>query len=209
MTTKRRTLSALASGTLALALFPRAAMAASTWRIGLLETGSKGDEGEFAPAFIKAMAKLGYVEGENIAYEYGYANELARLGPIAAEMVRTRPDAIVAPGTPWVNALLRETSSIPIVTTAGDPVGSGFAKSLARPGRNVTGLSTALPEAAVKSIELLKSIIPGQWKIALVDGPGAGPARVARGRIMEEAADRKSTRLNSSHIQKSRMPSSA
>ena len=154
-----------------------------------LDKGSKGDEGEFAPAFIKAMAKLDYVEGKNIAYEYGYANlDFTRFGPVAAEMVRTRPDAIVAPGTPWVNALLRETSSIPIVTTTGDPVGNGFAKSLARPGRNVTGLSGAYPEAAMKSIELLTALFPGRWKLAVV-GEAGHPYEFSN-RVMEEAARR-------------------
>ena len=154
-----------------LALGPRAATAARIWRVGVLDFGSKGHEERLAQQLAKAMAGLGYIEGKSITYDCRYANEdLARVVVLAAEMVRTGPDAIVAPGTAFATALLRETSTSPILTTAADPIGSGFARTLARPGRNVTGLSTASPESILKSIELLKAIIPGQWKLGILEG---------------------------------------
>jgi len=155
----------------ALALSPRAAVTARVWRIGVLDFGSKSEEGSLVTQLAKAMAALGYIEARNIAYDCRYADgDIARVAVLAAEIVRTRPDAIVAPGTPAATALMRETSRIPILTTAADPVRSGLAVSLARPGRNVTGLSTASPESIVKSLELLKAIIPGRWTLAILVG---------------------------------------
>jgi putative ABC transport system substrate-binding protein len=96
-----------------------------------------------AEAFRKGMRELGYVEGSNLVIEWRYADgKFERLPDLAAELVRLKVDVIVAVASGAIGAAQKATSTIPIVmTTTGDPVGSGFVKSLAKPGGNITGLS--------------------------------------------------------------------
>ena len=118
--------------------------------------------------FLAGMKKLGYVEGKDVEYlrRYPDSDDDQSLQRIADELVRAKPDVIVTAGTWLTTKLARATSTIPIVTNVGDPVGAGFAKSLARPGGNITGWSqgTTLYE---KQLEYLKAIIPGKWALAL------------------------------------------
>ena len=113
-------------------------------------------------AFRQGLHELGYTEGKNIVIEYRYAEgKLDRLPALAADLVRLNVDVIVA-GSPQVTRSAKQaTSTIPIVMAFDDdPVGSGFVASLARPGGNVTGLSTLFPEMSAKQLELLKQIVP-------------------------------------------------
>ena len=108
-------------------------------------------------AFRQGLRELGYVEGKNIFIKWRYADgKLDRLPLFAAELVRFKVDVIVTGGSSATRPAKEATSTIPIVMAQdGDPVGSGFVASLARPGGNVTGLSTLSPELSGKQLELL------------------------------------------------------
>src|SRR5262245_26161527 len=113
-------------------------------------------------AFREGLRQLGYIEGKNIIVEYRYAEgRFERLPALAEELVRLKVEIIVAEVFTTVRAVRKETTTIPIVVTGGmDPVGSGFVASLARPGGNVTGLTTLSGELVGKRLELLKEIAP-------------------------------------------------
>jgi putative ABC transport system substrate-binding protein len=123
--------------------------------------------------FIQGLRELGYVEGQNIAIERRYAEEQReRLPGLAAELVQLRVDVIVAAGLDTVRPAKEATSTIPIVmTVSDDPVESGLVASLARPGGNVTGLSNLSPQLAGKRLELLKEVVPGVSRVAVLGPP--------------------------------------
>jgi len=124
-------------------------------------------------AFRNGLSELGYVEGQNIHVEYRYAGGSAeRLAEFAAELVSLKVDVIVAGSTQAIDAARRATKTIPIVfPVTFDPVESGFVASLARPGGNLTGLSTVNPDAAAKRVELLKEVIPRISRLAVLRNP--------------------------------------
>ena len=106
------------------------------------------------------MAAFGWTEGKNLDMQWHYANgDVERLRSLATELVATRPDAIVVRGTPATNALQRATTSIPILTGVGDPIGAGFARSFAAPGGNITGISWATAETSLKQIDVLRALV--------------------------------------------------
>jgi putative ABC transport system substrate-binding protein len=113
---------------------------------------------------------LGYVEGQSITIEYRYAEErLDRLPDLAAELVHSKVDVIVAVSTPAIEAAKNATNTIPIIMAGvSDPVGTGFVASLARPGDNITGLSLQSPELSGKRLELLKEVIPKLSRVAFL-----------------------------------------
>jgi len=122
-----------------------------------------------APELRKALAELGWVEGTNLSVEWHFANgDSARLAELALQMARSGVDTILTRGTPATRALQRATTTIPIVTGVGDPIGSGFAGSYANPGSNITGLSWATTESHRKQIELLKSMVPRLARLIVV-----------------------------------------
>ena len=120
-------------------------------------------------AFRQGLRELGYVEGKNIVIEWRYAEgKLDRLPALVAELVRLKVNVIVAGGPTPTRAAKDATSTIPIVMAQHtDPVGSGLVASLARPGGNITGLSTLAPEISGKRLELLKEIIPKLFRVAV------------------------------------------
>ena len=124
-------------------------------------------------AFRKGLRELGYVEGQNIHVEYRYAGgSLERVAELAAELVGLKVDVIVAGSTQSIDAARRATKTIPIVfPVTFDPVASGFVVSLARPGGNLTGLSTVNPDVAAKRVELLKEIMPRISRVAVLRNP--------------------------------------
>ena len=130
---------------------------------------------------------MGYAEGQNVAFEYRSAEgQVNRLPALADEFVRLNVDVIVVGETPAIHAAIQATTTIPIVMlTVGDPVESGFVKSLARPGGNVTGVGGLVNELNRKLLELLKEAVPGVTRIAVFVTPG-GLARY--GTEMEAAA---------------------
>ena len=139
-------------------------------RIGFLSAGGGSFyESVRIETFRQGLRELGYVEGKNIIIEYRSAEGmLDRLPALAAELVRLKVDIIVTGGPPSAGAAKEATVTIPIVMTGvGDPVGSGFVASLARPGGNITGLSTLAPELSGKRLELLKEVVPRLSRVAV------------------------------------------
>jgi putative ABC transport system substrate-binding protein len=115
------------------------------------------------------LDELGYGEGADLLIEYRFAEGAAeRLPELAVELVRFPVDVIVAWGTPATLAALKATSSVPIVMSAGDPVGAGLVASLARPGGNVTGLSSQTAGGEEKRLELLKELRPNLSRVAVL-----------------------------------------
>ncbi len=139
-------------------------------RIGFLSATSLSAIAARIEAFRQGLRELGYVEGKNIVIEYRYAEgKLDRLSELAAELVRLKVDIIVSAGPPPTRSAKEATVTIPIVMGFDhDPVGSGFVASLARPGGNITGLSTLAPEISGKRLELLKEIVPRLSRVAVI-----------------------------------------
>ncbi len=140
------------------------------FRIGYLESSTASGSAVLAELFRQELSKLGWIEGKNIAIEYRFAEgKNDRLPELAADLVRLKVDLIVATGAPQALAAKGATTAIPIVITAvGDPVGSGLAGSLARPGGNVTGLSSLAFELNTKRLEILKDAVPKLSRIGLL-----------------------------------------
>ena len=139
-------------------------------RIGFLITSSPSAIAPRMDAFRQGLRELGYVEGKNIVIESRYAEgKFDRLPALAAELVRLKVDVLVSSGPTATRPAKEATSTIPIVMTFDDdPVGSGFVASLARPGGNITGLSTLSPEISGKQLELLKEIVPRLGRVAVI-----------------------------------------
>ena len=137
-------------------------------RIGFLSGQSLSTISTRTEAFRLGLRELGYVEGKNIVIEWRFAEgKLDRLPALAAELVRLKVDIIVTSGLGSTRPANEATNTIPIVMTLDpDPVGNGFVASLARPGRNITGVSTLSPELSGKRLELLKEIIPKLSRVA-------------------------------------------
>jgi len=141
--------------------------------IGILTLTS---DDSMARVVRQGLRELGYVEGQNIVIEHRFAEgKVDRLPDLAAELVRLKVDIIVARTTPVVQAAKNATSTIPIVIAAADPVRLGFVASLARPGGNITGTSSIMPELAGKRLELLREILPKLSRVAFL-GHGGDPA---------------------------------
>jgi putative tryptophan/tyrosine transport system substrate-binding protein len=131
-------------------------------RIGYLGATSVSATSDRTEPFRQGLRELGYVEGKSIVIEWRYAEgKLDRLPALAAELVRLKVDIIVTSGPIPTRAAKEATVTIPIVMAQdSDPVANGFVASLARPGGNITGLSTLRPELSGKQLELLKEIVP-------------------------------------------------
>jgi putative ABC transport system substrate-binding protein len=175
VTTRRAFIGTLTGGLLAAPLTADAQPAAKAYRIGLLGGSPPNSPGgrRSWEGFFQGLQELGYVEGQNILVEgRWYGERTDRLPALAAELVRLKVDLIVAGAAPAPEAAQRATSTIPIVmANHNDPVGSGLVASLARPGRNVTGLSTLAPELVGKRLQLLKEVIPGISRVAVLSNP--------------------------------------
>ena len=178
---------ALGLGALATALPAFAQQRDRIRRIGFLYFGTREsavDSGRYR-AFLDGMRELGYVEGKNFTIEARFADGKAEpLPSLVTELIRSKPEVIVATGTPVYAALKQSTNTIPVViTVTADPVFDGFAASLARPGGNFTGLSTGNVELYPKQIELLKAAVPNLSHVALLWNPN-NPGHPARLKAM-------------------------
>jgi putative tryptophan/tyrosine transport system substrate-binding protein len=142
-------------------------------RIGVLSGVSMQYAVPYLEAGREGLRELGYIEGRNIQGEFRFAGGTsAALPDLAADLVRLKVDLIVAVGDRAVDAAKHATNTIPIVmVSGGDPVRSGFVASLARPGSNITGLSSLLPEMNVKMLDLLKEIAPHASRMAVLWNP--------------------------------------
>jgi len=151
-------------------------------RIGYLSMSLAGSPPNLHEAFRHGLRDLGYVEGRNVVIEYRDAEGKAeRLPALAAELVALKVDVIMAGSTPNALAARQATRTIPIVfLSSGDPVADGLVTSLARPGGNVTGLSSLTPERVGKCLELLTQAVPGISRVAFLWQPGAVGERTAK-----------------------------
>jgi len=142
-------------------------------RIGIITTGSPAAFAHLLEGFKQGLRERGYVDGQNVHLELRYAEGKADQLPIfAAELVDLKVDVIVAMPNSAIDAVRKATQTIPIVMPIGsDPVGIGFAASLARPGGNITGLSAYSPELNGKRLELLKETVPKLSRVALLMSP--------------------------------------
>jgi putative ABC transport system substrate-binding protein len=174
MNKRRKLLVALGAGALTAPLASFAQQQGKVWRVGILRTGSPPDPQ--VEAFKEGLRDLGYVEGKNISIELRYADgDLTRLRALAADLVERKAEVIFAPNSATVPAAKQATSTIPIVfAVVGDPVDSGFVSSLARPARNITGLTIMAPEVSAKRLQLLKEALPRISRVAIFTSTGIG-----------------------------------
>ncbi len=154
-------------------------------RVGYLSPGSSSDPARLRrfDAFRQGLRELGYVEGQNIAIESRWAEgKYERYPALVGDLVRSKVDVIVTVGGAATKAAQQSTRTTPIVMSVViDPVGSGLVASLARPGRNVTGITMIAPDLVGKQLELLKEAVPKLSRVALLwnpDNPGSAPQRV-------------------------------
>jgi putative tryptophan/tyrosine transport system substrate-binding protein len=176
-----------------------AQQAGKIYRIGVLFFGSRNQP--HLESFLRGLRELGYVEGKNIVFEYRYAEGKSdRLHELAAELVRLKVDVIVTTTSGSANAAQQVTETIPIILTTGDPVGTGLAASLARPGGNVTGLSVLLPELSGKRLELLKETLPKITRVAVLWNPTDAALLMPALKEIEVAAQAYTLQLHSIEV---------
>jgi putative tryptophan/tyrosine transport system substrate-binding protein len=187
----RRHLLAGASAAIAAPLGAQAQQAGKLYRIGFLQATAPSDLRfqRLFEAFRTALAKLGYVEGKNIAIEDRWAaGKYERLPDLAAELVRLRPDVIVTAAVPAIQAVKDATQTIPIVmAVVVDPVATGLVASLARPGGNITGLSLMTPDLVGKQLGMLKEIVSKVARVAVLWNP-TNPGNAPQVKAAELAA---------------------
>lgn len=173
---------------------PKPQRSAKVPRIAYLSWASPASRQAQEEAFRQGLRQLGYVEGQSVAVEYRYGRA-DQLPDLAAELIRTQVDVIVAVGTPAVLAAKQATATIPIVAALiADPVESGLVMSLARPGGNITGLSLASEEVVAKALELLKEGVPQALRVAMLIDP-TNSAQVAIKNKTDAAAKTTSVKL--------------
>jgi putative tryptophan/tyrosine transport system substrate-binding protein len=166
----RREFIALLGGTVVAWPLAARAQPSKTPTVGFLGASTPAAAGQWIAAFAQRLRDLGWIEGRTIAIEYRWADgRNDRMAEIAAEFVRTKVNVIVAQGTPAALAAKNATASLPIVfALPGDPIGSGLVASLARPGGNVTGLSSQTAELGGKRLDPLREIVPGLRRLAIM-----------------------------------------
>jgi putative ABC transport system substrate-binding protein len=196
--TPRRALLLLA--VLALAVPPPAAAPARdrVWKIGFLEDGA-GDVR--LPHFRRKLRELGYVEGRHVVIEHRATHDRReRLAALAAELVGLQPDVIVTSGIPAAQALKKATTTIPIVVSAAsDFLGTGLVANLARPGGNITGMTSLTAELSGKRVELLRELIPGLTRVAVLWN-AANPGAVRTWEETQSAARRLSLQVQALEV---------
>jgi putative tryptophan/tyrosine transport system substrate-binding protein len=189
---RRRQFITLLGGAAAWPLAARAQQSGPVRRIGVLMPGTESDQEEQSrvTAFQQGLAKAGWTNGRNVQIDYRWgALDIDRLRAFAIELVGLRPDVLFAGNTTTLAALQRATRSIPIVfALVADPIGGGFAASLARPGGNITGIMSAEPPLAGKWVQLLKEMTPGMRRAAFLFNPEAAPYAGEYFRFAETAA---------------------
>ena len=177
---RREFITLLGGAAVAWPLAARAQQPATLPTIGYLGASPPEVASQWTAAFVQRLRELGWIEGRTITIEYRWADgSTERFAEIAAEFVRLKVNLIFTYSTPSVVAAKQATSSIPIVfPTAGDPVGNKLVVSLARPGGNVTGLSTQQTDTASKRIELFREVVPGLHRLAILANVGSSNAVV-------------------------------
>ena len=153
--------------------WPGPAPTAKVPRVGYLSPGAPGSGPDYSEAFRQGLRERGYVAGQNVIVEYRWAEgRVERLPALAADLVRLPVDVLVAAASPAIWAAKQATDTIPVVmTTVAGPVEQGLVVSLARPGGNLTGVSTLSPKLAAKRVELLKHAVPDLSRVAVLWPP--------------------------------------
>ncbi len=189
MIDRRAFITCVGAGILAAPLTADAQQAAKVARIGFLGNSTAALEANLVGPFREGLRDLGYVEGRNILIEYRWAEgKYERFPALIAELIALKVDLIVTAGTPAALAVKKATTSIPLVMIAvGDPVGTGLVASLARPGGNITGLTSIAPDLEGKRLELLREVIPGVSHIAVLWN-SASPSQVIQEKEVQAAA---------------------
>jgi putative tryptophan/tyrosine transport system substrate-binding protein len=177
-------------GSAAMCPLPARAQQRTMQVIGLLNPASPDTGREWIAAFRQGLAEAGYVEGRNVAIDYHWArDQYGRLPDMAADLVRRQVAVIVALGIPSIAAAKGATTTIPIVFSGSlDPIAVGFIASLARPGGNITGITTLGVELGPKRLELLHELVPNATSIALLVDPNNPISADAQSRDVLEAA---------------------
>ena len=159
-------------------------------RIGFLGNSTAALEANLVGGFRDGLRDLGYVEGRNVVIEYRWAEgQYERLAPLIAELAASKVDVIVTAGTPAALAVGRTAQSIPLVMVAvGDPIGTGLAASLARPGGNATGLTSLAPDLEGKRLELIREMLPNVSRLAVFWNP-ANAYQIRDEKEVQAAAD--------------------
>jgi putative tryptophan/tyrosine transport system substrate-binding protein len=200
----RRAFIASALGLCAAPLVASAQHAGKVARIGMLlpNTSESVARSPRIAAFLKGLRDLGWIEGQNLVIEWRFAEgQVGRLAELAADLARIRVDAIVTAAAPSALAAQGATRTIPIVVLdPGDPVGLGLVASLARPGGNITGISSIAPELAAKRLALLKEAVPAMVRVAVLSNAAIPPAEIAM-RELEAAAKVLGVQIQSVPIQ--------
>jgi putative ABC transport system substrate-binding protein len=170
-------------------------------RIGWLSPTSAGANPSLSNAFHEGLREHGWVDGQNVAIEYRWAEaKLERLPELASQLVRLDVALIVTSGDAGVRAARQATETIPIVmAVSGDPVGSGYVTSLARPGGNITGLSYLSPDLSAKLLELSKALVPTISRVAVLWN-AANPVKALDYRKAQSAARRLGLTLQSVEV---------
>lgn len=175
MTGRRAFIGVVAQGLLAMPLAARAQPTSKIRRIGMLGSGTLAAAGTLIETVRQGLRELGWTEGQNITIDYRFADgRFDRLPELAGELVRLQPDLIISVPTVATVAASKATKSIPIVMIGvSDPVALGLVASLARPGGNVTGLSSGVgPEIIGKQLQLLRQTLPKVGQVAVLSNPG-------------------------------------
>jgi putative ABC transport system substrate-binding protein len=140
--------------------------------IGYIWIGAEGSDRVTRPGLQRGLRELGYEEGRDILIEFRYADgSIERLRELVADTVASRVDIIVVPGVVVADAVKRATKTIPVVALVGDPLASGLVASLARPGGNITGFSSMVPEYGGKLVELLHQVVPNATRVGVLWNP--------------------------------------
>ena len=157
-------------------------------RVGFLFYGSPGPSPELK-AFEKGLTDVGYIEAQNVAVDYRFADGRAeRLPELATQLVALKPSVIVAPGTPAAVAAKQATATIPIVFVGvADAVGSGLAANFGRPTANITGLTSNSAQLGGKRLEFLKAVVPKASRIAVLYNPGDSSNVLAAKELQQSA----------------------
>ena len=175
MVTRRRVVIALGAGALAAPLVSFAQQQGKVWRVGFLAQGRVEfvDSDYMYGPFTQGMRELGYVVGKNLVIEWRSAEgKIERLPELAAELARLKLDVLATLGTPASLAAQKATTAIPIaMISVGDPVGNGLVKSLARPGGNITGLSSMSADLGPKLLEMLRTMVPKVSRVTVLVNP--------------------------------------
>jgi putative ABC transport system substrate-binding protein len=179
MMNRRAFLCGLTLGTLSAPLAVEAQQAGKVYRIGYL-SGASGI-GPREEAFRQGLRDLTYLEGQNLVIDWRFAEgQEGRLAGLAAELVRLKPDAIITDGTPVTRAVKDSTRTIPIIMASdADPVCNGFVASLARPDRNITGLTTLIPGLSGKRLEVLREALPAISNVGAIWNPESASSAAA------------------------------